>query len=97
MTLRYLAGGSVLDIIDMHGVACSTFYNQVWRTIEALNTVLSLGGLPINNLDALAELSEGFSNLNGESLIGCVGAIDGIAIEIIKPSPLGQRFSLSSS
>ena len=86
MTLRYLAGGSVLDIIDMHGVAYGTFYNLVWRTIEAVNASLRLPGLPLNDLDALEELSEGFSDLNKGSLVGCVGAIDGIAIRINKPS-----------
>ena len=27
MTLRYLCGGRVLDIIDLHGVAKATFYH----------------------------------------------------------------------
>lgn len=42
MTLRYLAGGHVLDIVDLHGVAEPTFYSKflqvamaVWHQLDA--------------------------------------------------------------
>lgn len=31
MTLRFLAGGHVLDIIDQHGCAEPTFYHKLWQ------------------------------------------------------------------
>ncbi len=81
MTLRYLAGGSFVDIIDMHGVGKSTFYQLLWATVEGINKVIKMDGIPTRNLSALAKLSAGFHRLNSGALVGCVGAIDGIAIE----------------
>lgn len=86
MTLRYLCGGHVLDIIDLHGVAKATFYHGLWITISAINVVLSLPGLPLKNEEGLRKLSEGFHLKSKGTMRGCVGAIDGIAIQIIKPS-----------
>lgn len=37
MTLRWLAGGCVHDIYQMHGVAYNTFYNSLWKTVDAIN------------------------------------------------------------
>ena len=39
MTLRWLAGGSFVDIVDMHGVSIKTFYSVLWLTIEAIDKV----------------------------------------------------------
>lgn len=86
MTLRWLAGGSVFDIIDMHYVGKATFYKYLWMTISAINIVVPLPGLPCSDEERLEKLSNGFRKLNGDTMRGCVGAIDGIAIEIIKPS-----------
>ena len=35
-TLRYLAGGSYLDISDIAGILQSSFYRIVWKTITAI-------------------------------------------------------------
>ena len=86
MTLRWLCGGNVLDIIDLHGVAKASFYNRQWLTISAINIVLSLPRVPANNLKGLQKLSEGFHKKSKGTMRGCVGAIDGIDIKIIKPS-----------
>ncbi len=92
MTLRYLSGGSFLDIIDMHGVGKSTFYRLLWATVEGINKVINMDGIPTKNHSALAKLSAGFERLNSGALVGCVGAIDGIAIEIFKPTPWDTFF-----
>lgn len=84
MSLRWLAGGSYVDIADMHGVEPSTFYDLLWKTLEAIDKVEKLN-FPIGNADALRGLSEGFYRNNHESLQGCVGALDGIAVRIRKP------------
>ena len=65
---------------------------MLWATIEAINKVTRMDGLSIKDPDALAELSKGFERLNNEALVGCVGAIDGIAIEITKPCPWDTIF-----
>ena len=87
MTLRYLAGGNVWDIVDMHGVSPAAFYKYLWLTVEAINNLVRLPGLPIRHPEKFQQLSDGFYSLNGSTMAGCIGAIDGIAIEIMKPSP----------
>ena len=85
MTLRYLAGGSVHDLIDLHGVSQATFYRCVWRTCEALDSVLS-SDFDVTENAAMEELEGGFSRLTRGVMRGFVGALDGLAIKIDKPS-----------
>jgi hypothetical protein len=47
MTFRYLCGGHVLDIIDLHSVAKATFFHRLWITISAITVVLSLPKLAL--------------------------------------------------
>ena len=57
VTLRWLAGGSYLDLCFAWGVAVSTFFSDrgvLWPTIEALDDVLKLG-FPLNDMQALHE------------------------------------------
>jgi hypothetical protein len=49
--------------------------------------------IPMKNHGALAEFSVGFERFNSGALVGCVGAIDGIAIEIFKAESLEYIFS----
>ena len=37
ITLRYLAGGQVLDLLDMAPACLSTVYQIIWSTIDAIN------------------------------------------------------------
>ena len=94
MTLRYLTGGHVYDIIDMHGVSSAHFYNQLWVCVEAINKVLALEKFEPHNVHCLRRLSEGFYSLSKETMDGCVGAIDGIGIEIKKPSLFDTLYPL---
>lgn len=54
-TLRWLAGGSYIDICFAWGLAHSTFYSDrgvLWPTIEAIDAIFDIG-VPIDNPDAL--------------------------------------------
>jgi DDE superfamily endonuclease len=83
MTLRYLAGGSYLDISIAPHVSISTFYYVVDETLTDLDQSLNIK-FPIDNLELLKRSSIGFSR--GRSpLTGCAGALDGIAIKIFEP------------
>jgi hypothetical protein len=84
MTLRYLAGGSYLDIVDMHGVHRSSFYGHVWSVVDAINKHLSLS-LPVNDPVALQEIAVGFQSRFDNPLAGCVGAVDGLCVAIERP------------
>jgi phosphoribosylformylglycinamidine (FGAM) synthase-like amidotransferase family enzyme len=52
MTLRYLAGGSYLDVAIAHHVSISTFYYVVDETLNDLDQSLNIK-FPIDNLKLL--------------------------------------------
>lgn len=87
MTLRFLAGGSYMDIAVLHGVHRSTLFMCVWRVIDAIEMVPEFNlRFPIDDTARLTELANDFQCQRGNPLWGCVGAIDGIAIEITRPT-----------
>jgi hypothetical protein len=83
MTLRWLAGGSYLDIALAHRVFVSAFFHLVYETVCDIydTTTLEFG---YKNEQYLKRVSGGFTR--GRSPIyGCAGAIDEIAINIVEP------------
>jgi DDE superfamily endonuclease len=84
MTLRWLAGGSYLDISLWHNITVSTFYYILDQTISDLEDVLRIK-FPYADESYLDTASMGFSRGNRSPLTGCVGAVDGIAIQIEEP------------
>lgn len=93
ITLRYLAGGSLLDISEMYNVWDSTLYKCLKRTIEAICCVFREWPL-VAALDAptdapLRALSEGFRARSHHNMGGIIGAIDGLLIPI--KAPRGER------
>lgn len=95
VSLRWLAGGSYLDLCFAWGIATSTFYAEqgvLWPTLTALDAVFPMG-FPVDNADKLEELSKGFCNHSGGILDGCVMALDGFGVstrcpfktEVIRP------------
>ena len=95
VTLRWLAGGSYLDLCFVWGVAISTFYTEngvLWPTLAAIDVVFSMR-FPVNDDAKLEELSRGFYNHSGRILDGCVLPIDGFGVsthchfktEVIRP------------
>lgn len=82
VTLRWLAGGSHLDICFAYGISVSSFFSErgvLWKTLDAIDRRYDLH-FPIDDHDALLELSNGFSYHSGGKLNGCVSAIDGLAV-----------------
>ena len=88
MTLRWLAGGCVHDIYQMHGVAYNTFYNSLWKTVDAINNhSLHKFKFDCDDHDALYEIERGFAALStNQCFRGCVGAMDGLIVKIKAPS-----------
>jgi nuclease HARBI1 len=83
MTLRWLAGGSYLDIALAHCVSVSTFFHVVDETVSDIDDTITLE-FWYENEQYLKRVSAGFTR--GRSPIyGCAGAIDGIAIKIVEP------------
>lgn len=86
MTLRFLAGGSYLDLILLHGVHRSTFFKAVWRVIDAINDTHNLL-FPLSDSEQLVDIADAFQTNRGspQAMWGCVGAVDGLCIEILRP------------
>lgn len=85
--VRWLAGGSYLDIVDIHGISHSVLYYCidafVLTVVEHPKYKIKY---PIGDAEALEELSQGFARLDRtECFDGCVGALDGLIIPIRKP------------
>ncbi len=77
-TLRWLAGGSYLDICGMFGLDASNFYKKnyiLWQTILAINTCIDLG-FSLDR-DDLKKSAKEFSVLSKDTMNGCVLAVDG--------------------
>ena len=87
VTLRFLAGGSHIDLCFAWGIGYSTFYSDrgvLWPTIEALDAAFDMG-LPLDDINRLEELSKVFFDHSGGIFDGCVLAIDGFAVRTRQP------------
>mmetsp|Transcript_7437 Transcript_7437/g.21776 ORF Transcript_7437/g.21776 Transcript_7437/m.21776 type:complete len:367 (-) Transcript_7437:64-1164(-) len=87
-TLRYLSGGSYLDIASDHGISESYFYFVVEEVLDAMNQKLGNFGLTEETvLDAeyLKDLAEDMSKYWGDALHGVVAAFDCWACPIKRP------------
>lgn len=82
VTLRFLAGGSYIDICFCHGISEVTFYRVVWETVDAIAAVLHIryGGD-----DEMKRVSDAFAKKTDGIMDGCIGAVDGLAIKIRRP------------
>lgn len=92
MTLRFLAGGSYLDIMYLHGVARSTVYKHVYRTAKTLEAKLPEFTLDedINDPARCRELSRVFEAKTDGHIKGAIAALDGIIFKVEKPSQLNK-------
>ena len=88
MTLRWLAGGSYIDISIIHGVNVSTFYKVVNETVLHLDVMPELMmRMPLSDERALWKIAAGFQNKASHTVFkSIVGAIDGILIGCICPN-----------
>ena len=86
-TLRWLAGGSYLDIVDMHGISETTFYHCNRAFVMALiNHPRHKINFPYKDEVELGNIARGWSQLDKtQSFPGCVGALDGLIVAITKP------------
>ena len=89
MTLRYLAGGSYLDImLWAHILSHRTFYKYVRQILLDLDAILPNPTLPedVKNPMRLAALAAGFNTRSYGWMKGAFAALDGLLIPIVAPS-----------
>ena len=93
ITLRLLAGASYIDMKGMFDVEKKTVYEIFTETLDALMNALRLPGLPKDKAGLRRKAFEFQTSRSRENpLCGCVGALDGIAIRIRKPSSYPARY-----
>ena len=86
-TLRYLAGGSYLDISDIAGISQSSFYRVVWKTITAIAKCSALRITFPKTNEEIAGAIAGFTSISQDGAIhNCAGVVDGYLLRIRVPS-----------
>jgi len=91
MTLSWLRGGAYQDICRLHKVRISTFYHNLWKTLDALNSALQDEMIfPVKNEAALEALAKRFYERWGQrghgAYWGCIAAGDGLIIKVKRPT-----------
>jgi DDE superfamily endonuclease len=86
-TLRWLAGGSYLDITDVCGISKSSFYRVIWKTITAIVKCEQLRPRFPQTSEEVGEVICGFAKISTMGIINnCAGAVDGYLCRIKVPS-----------
>jgi hypothetical protein len=87
--LRMLAGSSYLDLFMIFGVSNSSIYNCFEQATDWINKTLTfrlVEALQKEDLGYLKQLSHAFSHDSNGRYNGCIGALDGLAIKIRRPT-----------
>jgi len=85
ITLRILAGGSYLDVADLHGIHENTVWKYFWRCVTAIVNKFSID-YPVDNIEELRRIEKGFRAVSTSQVMkGCVGAIDGLVYKMKAP------------
>jgi len=85
VTLRWLAGGSYLDIAFAHSLPTSTVYYIINDTVERIYTCLTIK-FPYNDENWLRKVAKNFPSGSSSPLSMCADALDGIFARIVEPS-----------
>ena len=85
--LRWLGGGSYLDIRLCAGISISSFYNCIYRCIEAILLCDALSYSLPTTVNEIEEAANGFKALSTHGVIdGCVACMDGLLLSIQTPA-----------
>jgi len=87
VTLRWLAGVSYLDLAWGYELPHNTIHSYFYEVLEAIDSTHDNINFPINDMEKLIEIEQGFSALSGGLFRNTVAAGDGIVFEISKPPP----------
>ena len=84
IALCWFAGGSVYDIMLVHGVSYVEIYKSVWKVVDDVNETVSLDIKFPKNHEIQKKIARGFQAKSQVDFLACVGALDGILIWIEK-------------
>ncbi|CAN0452101.1 unnamed protein product, partial [Pylaiella littoralis] len=86
-TLRWLAGGQMLDIKQGHVIAKSTAYQTAVRVIKAINACEALECRWPEKQTDYDSIAAGFKSRSTNGVITkCVGAMDGLFVRTLRPN-----------
>mmetsp|Transcript_457 Transcript_457/g.1290 ORF Transcript_457/g.1290 Transcript_457/m.1290 type:complete len:178 (+) Transcript_457:1529-2062(+) len=84
--LRWLAGGSYLDIKANAGTSKTSFYRIVWEVIDSINVCEELALSFPQTEDECYHCAAAFRAIShGEAIVNCISVADGYAVEIETP------------
>ena len=89
ITIRLLAGGDALDLAIIFDI-CPSYLQIIMKDVLA-NWIIkpNIGKINmlkyLNNFEAMSKVSKGFAVRSNGVLKGCIGAIDGWRVKIIRP------------
>jgi hypothetical protein len=85
-TIRWLAGGSYLDITNVSGISKSSFYQVVWKTVTSICKAGELRLKFPKTDEEMGQAKRGFASKSTSGGIdNYVGVIDGYLVRIIAP------------
>ena len=85
LALRYLSGGSYLDLAFGFNVAHNHIMAYVWEVLKAIDSNLNNINFPIDDEEKLRDIEAGFNALSGGCFKGTVAAGDGVVFRMHKP------------
>jgi hypothetical protein len=88
VALRWLAGGSFIDICFEFGIGFGGFFQDggvLWGTLEALDAAMDLG-FPFHDTAELRKVADGFARYSNGHMRDCTLAIDGWVCRTRKPN-----------
>ena len=86
VTLRFLAGGSHLDIAFTYNVDANYVYPIVWQCAAAIKKTVNNVIFPFGDRPALERLADGFASIKNNGWWGTVAAGDGVVFKMVAPS-----------
>lgn len=88
LALRYLGGGSYVDICAAFGVHPASLYRAVWEVVDAVNSTSALAlDFQVGNSTRRLAYAAGFQAGRNSPFSNVIGALDGVAIEQEQPLP----------
>mmetsp|Transcript_24697 Transcript_24697/g.22447 ORF Transcript_24697/g.22447 Transcript_24697/m.22447 type:complete len:260 (+) Transcript_24697:11-790(+) len=86
ITLRYLAGGSYLDICFGYEISSSSFFKIIYDVMAFITNTMNNISFPLDNVNELQILENEFSSICNGTFRGTVAAGDGVVFKMKKPN-----------
>ena len=87
IALHFFAGGDIYDIAPLYGVGRTDTFRSVWMVVEAVLCTDAWKLVFPENHTEQKQLARAFANRSQAGFNCCVGAVDGILIWVLQPSP----------